>query len=151
MRVPGSFGPTPRAARKSRSNSRQSIEICETPASTTSQQIIVFQSPTVPHAASPQLPLYASGYEPHGDDHHKNTFQALPVAMGDSVTILADYFDRCRRKRSNIDYDAVDIATESEAAELCKKTRAFRQQVVDWLLKHHPEICPRATAAEPTE
>ena len=97
------------------------------------------------------IALFASGYEPHGDDHHKNTFQALPVAMGDTVTMLADYLDRCRRKRSNIDYDAVDIATESEAAELCKKVRAFRQQVLDWLLKNHPALCPAPAAPEPSE
>jgi hypothetical protein len=86
--------------------------------------------------------LFASGYEAHGDDHHKTTFSVLPVAMGSGVTMSADYFERCRRKRNNIQYDQVNVATKSEADELCKKSAEFRQLVTEWIRREHPGLCP---------
>lgn len=86
------------------------------------------------------IALLASGYQPHGDDHHKTTFSALPVAMGAKLTMLADYFDRCRRKRNNIQYDQVNVATKSEADELFMKTQQFKTAVIQWLATTHPEL-----------
>jgi hypothetical protein len=88
--------------------------------------------------------LFASGFEAHGDDHHKVTFSALPTAMGPQVTLHADYFDRCRRKRNNIQYDQVNVATKSESDELYKKVLQFETDVTDWLSKHHPELLQAA-------
>jgi uncharacterized protein (UPF0332 family) len=86
--------------------------------------------------------LFASGYEAHGDDHHKTTFAALSVGMGAVVTMVADYFERCRRKRNNIQYDQVNVATKSEADELVKKAGEFQQAVTKWLAQTHPGLCP---------
>lgn len=39
--------------------------------------------------------------------HHQKTFEAVKTALGtSSAKNLADYFETCRRKRNNIDYDA---------------------------------------------
>jgi uncharacterized protein (UPF0332 family) len=84
--------------------------------------------------------LFASGYEAHGDDHHKTTFSALPVGLGAQVTMHADYFERCRRKRNNIQYDQVNVATKSEADELVKKADEFQQIVTRWLAQAHPQL-----------
>ncbi len=58
--------------------------------------------------------------------------------MGSSVSALATYFDICRRKRNQVDYDRANAATETEAAELLSKAEEFRDLVEKWILKHHP-------------
>src|SRR4051794_7747526 len=45
--------------------------------------------------------LFASGFEAHGDDHHKVTFSTLPITIASHMTLLSDYLERCRRKRNN--------------------------------------------------
>ena len=65
-----------------------------------------------------------------GAGHHQKTFEAVKTALGtpDAET-LADYFDTCRRKRNNIDYDGSEIVTETETDELLKKANEFRDLV----------------------
>lgn len=89
------------------------------------------------------IAILSSGYQPHGDDHHKTTFAALPLAMGASYTFFADYLDRCRRKRNNIQYNQVNVATTSEADELYKRTSEFRTELLSWLSKSHPRLVVR--------
>jgi uncharacterized protein (UPF0332 family) len=48
------------------------------------------------------------------------------------------YFDTCRRKRNQVDYDRANAATEAEAADLLNKAKEFRDLVERWILKHHP-------------
>jgi hypothetical protein len=62
--------------------------------------------------------------------------------MGAKVTMFSDYFERCRRKRNNIQYDQINVATRSEADELFRKATEFRKIVSDWLSKNHPELSP---------
>lgn len=93
------------------------------------------------------IALFASGYQAHGDDHHKTTFSALPLAMGASFTLLADYLDRCRRKRNNIQYDQINVATASEADELYKRTLQFRVDLLSWLSKSHPTLATSTPAS----
>ena len=65
------------------------------------------------------------------------TFEALEIAMGPSVTTLATYFDTCRRKRNQVDYDLVHAVTETETEELIQKAEEFRGLVEAWIRKHH--------------
>ena len=66
------------------------------------------------------------------------TFEAVEIAMGASISEFATYFDICRRKRNQVDYDRADAATETEAEELLKKAEEFRDLVEKWILTHHP-------------
>lgn len=65
------------------------------------------------------------------------TFEAVEIAMGPSVSALASYFDTCRRKRNQVDYDRANAATQTEAEELISKAEEFRTLVEKWILKHH--------------
>jgi uncharacterized protein (UPF0332 family) len=96
------------------------------------------------------IALFASGYEAHGEDHHKTTFSALPVAMGVQATMLSDYLERCRRKRNNIQYDQVNVASKSEADELALKTKAFRADLLKWLAQTHPHLLPEPLPPVPS-
>jgi uncharacterized protein (UPF0332 family) len=62
--------------------------------------------------------------------------------MGSPVTALVTYFDTCRRKRNQVDYDLVNAATETEAEELIRKADEFQDLVEDWIRKHHRKYSP---------
>lgn len=78
-----------------------------------------------------------------GVGHHQKTFEAVKMALGtNSAEMLADYFETCRRKRNNIDYDAAEVVTETEAQELSEKAREFQTLIEDWISKYHPAYKP---------
>jgi len=72
-----------------------------------------------------------------GAGHHKISFESIPLAMGPSVNLFADYFDRCRRKRNTIDYDNAFVATETEAQEILLKADEFAELVEQWIAAKH--------------
>jgi hypothetical protein len=84
-----------------------------------------------------KMVIACSGYRVVGPGHHQTTFEALEIAMGHSVSGLALYFDTCRRKRNQVDYDLVHAASETEAKELIGKAAEFRVLVEQWIRKHH--------------
>ena len=70
--------------------------------------------------------------------HHRTTFEAVKNAIGTAdVENLADYFETCRRKRNLIDYDATEVASETEADELVEKGREFQTIIEDWIAKNY--------------
>lgn len=86
-----------------------------------------------------KMAIACAGYRvTSGAGHHQKTFEAVKAALGRPSEPLADYFETCRRKRNLIDYDASEIATETEAEELLRKAREFQTMVEDWIVKHHP-------------
>ena len=74
-----------------------------------------------------------------GIGHHQTTFEALELAMGQPVAVLVPYFDACRQKRNQVDYDFANAATNTEAEELVAKAEEFQTLVENWLRKHHPQ------------
>jgi uncharacterized protein (UPF0332 family) len=72
--------------------------------------------------------------------HHKTSFEAVKFALGRSADPYADYFDRCRRKRNLIDYDAAYVATETEAEEIVTKAKEFVDMIERWVAKTHPSF-----------
>lgn len=88
-----------------------------------------------------KIAIACAGYRvTTGAGHHRKTYEALRLALGKQVEKLADYFETCRRKRNLIDYDAAEVATETEAEELNIKAREFQKMVEAWIAKHHPTM-----------
>ena len=86
-----------------------------------------------------KMAIACSGYRvTPGLGHHQKTFDVAKAALGRSGTLYADYFETCRRKRNLIDYDAAEVATETEADELLEKAREFQAFVEKWIEKNHP-------------
>lgn len=52
------------------------------------------------------------------------------------------YFDACRRKRNQVDYDVAGIVSEAEADELLRKATNFYADVERWIAAHHPALMP---------
>lgn len=74
-----------------------------------------------------------------GVGHHQKTFEAAKTALGtNSAETLTDYFETCRRKRNNIDYDTAEVVSESEASDLLEKAREFKALIEDWIAQNHP-------------
>jgi hypothetical protein len=86
------------------------------------------------------IPIRCAGYETHGQGHHWTTFQALPLAMGDDLQDLSDYFESCRNKRNIGAYDRSGGISRSEAAELLTEAMAFKATVTKWVRDQFPEL-----------
>lgn len=85
-----------------------------------------------------KMVIACAGYRVVGQGHHMTTFEGLELAMGQPISALVAYFDTCRRKRNQVDYDCANAATESEAADLLTKAEEFRDLVEDWIQQHYP-------------
>lgn len=86
------------------------------------------------------MALACAGYRvSSGAGHHLKTFEAVKLAIGtQEAENLADYFDLCRRKRNNIDYDSAEVVSETEATELLEKAREFQTIVEEWIENNYP-------------
>ena len=88
-----------------------------------------------------KMAIACSGYRVSSNKvgHHRTTFEAVKNAIASrEAENLADYFETCRRKRNLIDYDATEVASETEADELVEKAREFQKIVEDWIAKNYP-------------
>lgn len=88
-----------------------------------------------------KMAIACSGYRVFSNKvgHHRTTFEAVKNAIASrEAEDLADYFETCRRKRNLIDYDATEVASETEADELVEKGREFQRIVEDWIFHNFP-------------
>ena len=91
-----------------------------------------------------QIAINCAGYRVKiGGGHHQKTFEAVRLAIATpEIEDLADYFDLCRRKRNDIDYDAAGIVSHTDADELLSKAEEFQTLVEDWIRNNHPHFAP---------
>jgi hypothetical protein len=74
--------------------------------------------------------------------HHRLTIDLLPVLVGAHESTRATYFDACRRKRNQADYERAGAVTTAEVDALLKAAVEFRQDVLTWLESDHPMLAP---------
>jgi hypothetical protein len=86
------------------------------------------------------MAIACAGYRVKGQGAHQTTFQALKLALGSPVGQLADYLDRCRRKRNDLVYDAEGVVSETDATELLTQATRLAREVEAWIKKHHPKL-----------
>lgn len=85
-----------------------------------------------------KMVLACSGYRPKGLGHHRTVFEALPLAMGREVRDTAAYFERCRRERNFISYEAAGVVNEGEAGLALREAHDFAQKVEMWIAQGFP-------------
>jgi hypothetical protein len=66
--------------------------------------------------------------------------EALGLAMGFPVDGLQEYFDTCRRKRSQLNYDVAGSVSRAEANELLEKAEFFCGEVEAWIRNNYPHL-----------
>jgi hypothetical protein len=84
--------------------------------------------------------LSAESYRPSHELQHYRTLAALPEILGEAKKPDAEYLDDCRRKRNIVEYDDVGGASESDVDELIGFVKEFKDEVINWLKKNHPEL-----------
>ncbi len=84
--------------------------------------------------------LSAEGYRPSHEFQHYRTLGAIPEILGEAKKADAEYLDDCRKKRNIVEYDEVGGASESDADELIGFVKEFKDEVIAWLKKNHPEL-----------
>jgi len=84
--------------------------------------------------------LSAEGYRPAHELQHYRTLAALPEILGQTRKADAEYLNDCRKKRNIVEYDDVGGASGSDADELIGFVKGFRDEVIAWLKKNHPEL-----------
>jgi uncharacterized protein (UPF0332 family) len=89
-----------------------------------------------------KMVIACSGYRPpKGSSAHHDSFETVKAAIPTSeIEDLCDYFDICRRKRHNIDYDGSEIVTHTETEEIISKTKEYLTTVEHWIADNHPEF-----------
>ena len=84
--------------------------------------------------------LSAEGYRPSHELQHYRTLAALPEILGEAKKADAKYLDDCRKKRNIVEYEYVGGASGSDADELIGFVKEFKDEVIAWLKKNHPEL-----------
>ena len=81
----------------------------------------------------------AAGYRPRSIGGHYNTFLALEAADA-SFAKLSAYFDGCRLKRNNCEYDFAGGITHTDAKALFTAVQQFAPDAEAWIKRHHPSL-----------
>lgn len=88
------------------------------------------------------VPLRCSGYRTRGVAHHATVFEALPIAMAESMAGRADFFEACRIKRNVAHYQRSGMIQSGEVEELLAAAQQFLGEVRSWVSEHHPDLLP---------
>jgi hypothetical protein len=81
----------------------------------------------------------AAGYRPRSVAGHYNTFLALGEA-DPAFSALSVYFDTCRMKRNDCEYDFAGGVSDTEAESLLQAVQTFASDVDAWMSAHHPHL-----------
>jgi uncharacterized protein (UPF0332 family) len=84
--------------------------------------------------------LSAEGYRLSHELQHYRTLAALPEILSEEKKPDAEYLNDCRKKRNIVEYDDVGGASESDAGELIGFVKEFKDEVIAWLKRNHPEF-----------
>jgi hypothetical protein len=87
------------------------------------------------------LALAAEGYRPGRERPHERAILSLRETVGIGAETV-DLLDAIRRKRNQINYEHAGTTSGGEAAEVYEVVTRLRGEVVRWLKKEHPALCP---------
>ncbi len=81
----------------------------------------------------------SEGYRPRSVGAHYNTFLALGTADA-GFNELSVYFDICRMKRNNCEYDCAGVVSDTDADRLLETVKEFVVDAAAWLKARHPHL-----------
>lgn len=77
--------------------------------------------------------LAVEGYRTRGTGHHRTTFDFVEMSDIKGFNKFVIYFNKCRRKRNDIDYDRVFVVSSKENKEIIKNVVSFKDVLLIWL------------------
>ena len=77
--------------------------------------------------------MAVEGYRTRGKGHQKTTFEFIEFIEIPIISDFAIYFNKCRQKRNDVDYDRVLVVTTTQRIELIEKAIEFRNLTRQWL------------------
>ena len=87
------------------------------------------------------LALLAEGYRPGRERAHERTILSLRDTVGIAAKTV-DLLDAIRRKRNQANYEHAGTTSAAEAQELHQVAKTLRGDVLRWLKRTHPALCP---------
>jgi hypothetical protein len=81
----------------------------------------------------------SEGYRPKSVGGHYNTFLALQEVDPIFAT-LSTYFDSCRMKRNDCEYDFAGGVSDTDADGLLKTVQQFKIDAEAWMTVRHPNL-----------
>lgn len=84
--------------------------------------------------------LNAQGYRPEKNLAHYRTLMALPLILGKEREDDAIYLDVCRTKRNIVEYEHISGVSVDDAEELIGFNLVLKEDVLEYLKTHHPEL-----------
>ena len=81
----------------------------------------------------------AGGYRPRSVGARYNTFLALGTA-DPAFQALSVYFDGCRMKRNNCEYDCAGVVSDTDADSLLQTVKQFVVDAEVWVKAHHRHL-----------
>lgn len=72
--------------------------------------------------------------------HHMTMFKFMPYFLGEEKAPLARYFDKCRSKRNQAEYERAGGISEKECKDLIAETKKLKKEVKSWMLEKHPKL-----------
>lgn len=81
----------------------------------------------------------AESYRPKSVGGHFNTFLALEAA-DPAFAALSTYFDACRMKRNDCEYDFAGGVTDTDDNGLLSTVQQFATDAERWIKQHHPQL-----------
>ena len=90
------------------------------------------------------IPLLLFGYRtvPAKGGHHYITISALTETVGSGESKRVRFLNTCRNKRHTTTYDNAEFIPESAVEELLDAVKVFRQDLVAWIERNHPDFTP---------
>ncbi len=89
-----------------------------------------------------KMAIACSGYrlDPSAGGPHKTAFEALPLALGAKARPASQYFDVCRRKRNEIDYDRAFVVSDADADEIVRRATELEISGEAWITRNDPTL-----------
>ncbi len=84
--------------------------------------------------------LYTNGYRPENALAHYRTIMALQEIEGKDWKSNVTYLNACRMRRNILEYNKAGIISSDEAAKLIEFSHNVKNEVVDYLTKHYPQL-----------
>lgn len=85
------------------------------------------------------LVVRAAGYKPRAANGHYNTLLALE-ATDPAFAKLSAYFDGCRMKRNQCEYDFAGGVSDTDADALLRSVKQFAVDAEAWIKARYPQL-----------